>query len=323
MSDEGSGAGAPEQQPPHLQPPQQQPPMNRPPVQQRPTGPFNPPPPTERGGRLGGGSWGVRQGFARMPAEFGTVPTSRGTTTVLPGSDGPGYGAPGGPGTVAGDGMPPVSDVRPLVANEVYNKVAVLSAIALLAGAVGFFLPISPTIMVLCVLAAAGIGFWGIFAPHKAKVLAPVYAVLEGLALGVISRYYNDVSHGIVPIAVVGTAAIFLATLAVYRAGWVKVTNRFIMVTVVMGFGLLAAALVAILGVQIPGLGAHGTTFVVFGVLYLVVAVLDLFVDFELVNRAASAGISAEAEWYGAFVIMFAVVMVYLALLRILAGGRR
>jgi uncharacterized YccA/Bax inhibitor family protein len=145
---------------------------------------------------------------------------------------------------------------------------------------------------------------------------------LEGLALGVISRLYNDVSHGIVPIAVVATAAIFLGTLVAYRTGLVRVTNRFIMITVVMSFGLLAAMLVTIFGLQIPGLGSNGTTLVVFGLLYLVVAVMDLFVDFEFVNRAAKAGISADAEWYAAFIIMFAVVMVYLALLRIL-GGRR
>ncbi len=259
-----------------------------------------------------------------MGSEFGTVPTGaeRAGTSLLPGSDGPGYGAPGGRAPRAGAGVPPVSDARPLVANEVYNKVALLSALALLAGVVGFILPVSTAVVLPCIVAAAGLGLWGIFAPHRARILAPAFALFEGLALGVISRVYNEVSHGIVPIAVVATAAIFLGTLAVYRAGLVKVTNRFVMITAVLGIGLLAGMILALFGLQIPGLGPHGTTFVVFGVFYLVIAVMDLFVDFEFVNRAARAGISADAEWYAAFIIMFAVVMVYLAMLRILAGRR-
>lgn len=316
MSDGGFNS-----QPPQGQPPQSQPPQNRPPG--GPTGQFGPPTTSGRRG-VGGGSWGVRRGFSRMASEFGTVSAPRAPgigTTVTSGSDGPGYGAPTG-ALGQRDNLPPVSDVRPLVANEVYNKVAFLSVIALIAGAVTFFVPVSTAVAFPCVLAALGVAMWGLFVPHMAKVLAPIYAVLEGLALGVISRLYNDVSHGIVPIAVVATAAIFLGTLVAYRTGLVRVTNRFIMITVVMSFGLLAAMLVTIFGLQIPGLGSNGTTLVVFGLLYLVVAVMDLFVDFEFVNRAAKAGISADAEWYAAFIIMFAVVMVYLALLRIL-GGRR
>jgi uncharacterized YccA/Bax inhibitor family protein len=50
---------------------------------------------------------------------------------------------------------------------------------------------------------------------------------------------------------------------------------------------------------------------------------MNLFVDFELVNRAAKAGVPADAEWYAAFSIFLAVVMLYLGLLRILAGARR
>jgi uncharacterized YccA/Bax inhibitor family protein len=76
------------------------------------------------------------------------------------------------------------------------------------------------------------------------------------------------------------------------------------------------------LGLQIPGTSQGTTYFVVFGVLYLVVAVMDLFVDFAYVDRAEQAGITHEGEWFAAFSIMISVVMIYLALLRIF-GGRR
>jgi uncharacterized YccA/Bax inhibitor family protein len=60
----------------------------------------------------------------------------------------------------------------------------------------------------------------------------------------------------------------------------------------------------------------------VIGVIYLVVAVANLFVDFSYVQNAEAQGLSAEGEWYAAFSIMLALVMVYIAMLRIL-GGRR
>ena len=54
------------------------------------------------------------------------------------------------------------------------------------------------------------------------------------------------------------------------------------------------------------------------GVIYLVVAVANLFVDFSFVQSAEAQGLSAEGEWYAAFSIMLALVMVYIAMLRIL-----
>jgi uncharacterized YccA/Bax inhibitor family protein len=92
--------------------------------------------------------------------------------------------------------------------------------------------------------------------------------------------------------------------------------------TVVAGFALLAVLVASLLGLGFPGLGNSASTLIIFGVLYVVVAVMNLFVDFEMVNRAARAGVPADAEWYSAFSIFLAVVMLYLGLLRIL-GGRR
>ena len=49
---------------------------------------------------------------------------------------------------------------------------------------------------------------------------------------------------------------------------------------------------------------------------------MNLFVDFSFVDRAQTAGIEAEAEWFSAFTILVSSVMVYLALLRIFGGSR-
>jgi uncharacterized YccA/Bax inhibitor family protein len=258
-----------------------------------------------------GGSWAVRRNFSRMPDTFGTV--GLGSTAVL---DRPEVDA-------AGHIRPPVPDVKPLVESDVLGKVGLLTLIAIAFGGISFLFPVSLGFALVCVFVAFGLAIWTTFRPHMARTLAPLYAGTEGLALGVISRLYNAQSHGVVPVAVIATVALFVGVLFSYRTGLVRVTNRFISMTMVASFALLAVMVATIIGLRFPGLGSGATGLVVFGVLYVAIAIMDLFVDFELVNRAAKAGVSADAEWYAAFSIFLAVVMLYLGLLRILGGARR
>ena len=262
--------------------------------------------PTRR--RRQGGTWAVRSNFSRMEQTFGTGALV--TATLTRPDD------PSAPRT-------PVSDVKPLVESDVLGKVGQLALMATVAGAVSFVFPVSLGLALVFVVIAFGLGLWAIFAPRRARVLAPVYAVTEGFALGVISRLYNAQTHGIVPMAIILTVALFVGVLVAYRTGLVRVSNRFVSMTIVAGFGLLAVMLASLLGLGVPGLGHSAGTFLIFGVIYVVVAIMDLFVDFELVRRAARAGVPADAEWYAAFSIFLAVVMLYLGLLRMVAGARR
>ncbi len=238
---------------------------------------------------------------------------------------GSGYPPPplvGAPPTRYGAGSPPVSDAAPFVAAEVYNKVGLLAALAIAGGAVTFLFPISAGIVVGLFLVAFAFAMATIFRPRQARILAPLYAVTEGLALGGISRYFETSSKGIVPLAVLFTGAVFAATLAAYRSGLVHVGRRFVVGTTVATFGLVVVLLAAWIGVPVPGASGIGPWSVVIGVIYLFVAVANLFVDFSYVQGAEAQGLSAEGEWYAAFSIMLALVMVYIAMLRILAGRR-
>jgi uncharacterized YccA/Bax inhibitor family protein len=255
------------------------------------------------------GSWAVNNNFSRMQREFGTGAMGGAVGTALLAH--PGDGA-----------RTPVSDVKPLVESDVLNKVGLLTLIALGLGGVSFLFPVSTGFAVVCIFVALGLGLWACFRPRLARVLAPIYAATEGLALGVLSRLYDSQSHGIVPLAIILTGAMFSGVLIAYRTRLVRVTNRFISMTFVATFALLAVLIASLFGLSFPGLGRSATDFIVFGVVYVIVAVLNLFTDFELVNRAARAGVPAEAEWYAAFSIFLDVVMLYLGLLRIL-GGRR
>ena len=230
-----------------------------------------------------------------------------------------GYGQP--PGGLA-PGRITAGDQAPLLASEVFNKVAILAALAIGAGALSFVMQVSAGMAMVAIFAAFGIAMVASFRPHTARVLAPIYAVVEGLALGVISRFYSATSHGVVPMAVIFTGVVFMGTLGAYRSGLVRVTNRFVSMTMVLTLGIVAVFLASMFGVPVPGVSSGGGgSYVIFGVLFLAISVMNLFVDFEYVNRAQQAAVSADAEWYCAFTIMLSLVMVYLSLLRIL--GRR
>jgi uncharacterized YccA/Bax inhibitor family protein len=162
-----------------------------------------------------------------------------------------------------------------------------------------------------------GVALWCSFSPRRAPVLAPIFAVVEGGVLGVISRFYAGQSTHVVTLAIVGTVAVVAAVWAVYRTGLVQVGPRFFKITLVAGVGMIAVMLTAILtGWGLSGIGG----FLIFGVLYLVLAVMNLFVDFSFVDRAEAAGLDADAEWFSAFMLLQSSMMVYLALLRIFGG---
>ena len=215
-----------------------------------------------------------------------------------------------------------VSDRAPFVAKDVLDKVLFLSVLAIVAGTVTAFAKPAPGLMWVAMFVAIGAGLVGIFRPLQARVCAPVYALAMGSVLGWVSQFYATKNGAIVPLAVLGTSGIFFGVLVLYRTGLVRVTNRFMQVTLVASIGLLAMMLAVILGLTIPYTSQQMTYLLVFGVLYLFIAIMNLFVDFNYVYMAERAGVGKEGEWFSALAIMFSLVMVYLALLRIL-GSRR
>ena len=214
---------------------------------------------------------------------------------------------------------PPVAGARTFTADGALNKAGLLGLLALVVGAVAYLANLPIGVAVVARLAGLGIGLWCSFQPRRAPVLAPLYAVAEGAVLGVISRYYADQGAHVVTLAVFGTVAIVAGVWGVYRTGLVKVGHKFMMTTLVAMFGMMVVMLTSL----ITGWGYSGTAgFLIFGVLYLILAVMNLFIDFSFVDRAQAAGIDADAEWFSAFTILVSSVMVYLALLRIFGGSR-
>lgn len=219
--------------------------------------------------------------------------------------------------TAYGPSKPAVSDAPPLVAADVFDKVGLLVALAVVGGIGAAFLHVSPLLAFVAVFVAMGFAVAAMLKPAKAAIFAPAFAVTEGVALGWISRAFSGPNSAVVPMAIIGTSVIFVAVLFSYRTGLVKVGPTFVRATLIAGVGLLAMMIASMFGLKIPFTSSGTSTLLVFGVLYLIVGVMDLFVDFAYVYKAQQAGVSKDGEWFAALSIMFSLVMIYLALLRI------
>jgi uncharacterized YccA/Bax inhibitor family protein len=246
------------------------------------------------------GSFGSASNYQRMVEAYGS-PRSGGSTALL---DAP---------------TPDLPATRTFTADGAFNKAGLLGALALAVGGLCYAANFPLGLVWPLMLVALGAGLWASFRPKQAKVLASVFAVCEGAVLGLLSRFYANQGEHVVTLAVVGTLAVVTGVWFCYRTGLVRVGHRFIQTTVVATVGFLAVLVVSIL----TGWGASGLGgVVIFGILYLFLAVMNLFVDYDFAYRAQASQLSADAEWYSAFSLLLSSAMVYLALLRIF-GGRR
>ncbi|MGC1547105.1 MAG: Bax inhibitor-1/YccA family protein [Rhodanobacter sp.] len=166
------------------------------------------------------------------------------------------------------------------------------------------------------------------FAQRWAGITAPLYAIAEGFALGGISAVLEVRYPGIVLQAVMLTVGVLAAMLLLYRSGLIKVTDKFRMGVVAATGGIALLYLVdmglrAFTSIQIPFIHESGALGIGFSLLVVGLAALNLVLDFDMIDRAASQGAPKYMEWYGAFALMVTLVWLYMEILRLLSKARR
>lgn len=163
----------------------------------------------------------------------------------------------------------------------------------------------------------------GAFAPKAAPVAAVLYALLQGTMLGIVSAFYNLEFAGIVLQAVLLTVCIFTAMLLLYTLGIIKVTAGFAMGIIGAMSGLLllyvVAWLLSLFGVNLAFLYAPTPLGIGIALFIVVLAALNLPLDFAFIQRAAAAKAPKFLEWYGAFGLMLSIIWIYVSILRLLA----
>jgi uncharacterized YccA/Bax inhibitor family protein len=166
-----------------------------------------------------------------------------------------------------------------------------------------------------------------LFKKTWAPVLAPVYAVAEGLVLGAISAFFELQFPGIVMQAVMLTFGTLAALLMAYRSGLIKVTENF-KLGVVAATGAIALLYLVNIGMRLFGFGGmpfiheSGVMGICFSLFVVTIAALNLVLDFDFIESGAEAGAPKYMEWYAAFGLMVTLVWLYLEILRLLAKLR-
>lgn len=160
-----------------------------------------------------------------------------------------------------------------------------------------------------------------------APYLAPAYALAEGLFLGVISVYYSSLYEGIVLQAVGITFATFLAMLILYRTRIIRATEKFkaIVFTATAGIALfyVLALVLSFFNINIPFLHEGSTIGIIFSLVVVVVAALNLIINFDLIETGAAQGAPKYFEWYASFGMLVTLIWLYLEILRLLAKLNR
>ncbi|MCZ7556902.1 MAG: Bax inhibitor-1/YccA family protein [Bacteroidia bacterium] len=164
------------------------------------------------------------------------------------------------------------------------------------------------------------------FKPHLARYISPVYAFLQGMFLGGLSSIFEGMYPGIVIPAIVLTFGIMVGMLVTYRSGLIRVTEKFRIgvISATMGIALfyLIAMGLGFFGISIPFLFEGGMFGILFSLFVIVIAALNLVLDFDMIEQLSAAGMPKHMEWYGAFALMVTLVWLYIEILRLLAKTR-
>lgn len=162
-----------------------------------------------------------------------------------------------------------------------------------------------------------------IFKKTWAPVVAPVYAALEGLFLGSISAFFEAQYPGIVIQAVGLTFGTLFALLVAYKSGLIKPTENFKMGVVAATGGIaflyILSFILSFFGINLGFIHGNGIVGVGFSLLVVIIAALNLVLDFDFIERGAEANAPKYMEWYAAFGLIVTLVWLYIEFLRLLS----
>jgi len=256
-----------------------------------------------------------------------------------------GQGAGGGPGQGYDPGlpnMPQSTDYSVMTIGGTITAAAVLMVLLVAAAVYGWttVVPAPPPVVVngvvvqsfnatippwifIPLIAAVILGFVTAFKPKLARITAPLYCLGYGIFIGAISALYNNFQEGIVTQALFATLGIFVAMLFLYATRIIKVTNKFVMVVVAATLGIflmyMLAFVASLFGAQASFLNTPSPLSILLSVGIIIIAALNLAIDFAFIEKASQHQVPKYMEWYGAWGMVVTLIWIYLEVLRLLA----
>ena len=234
---------------------------------------------------------------------------------------------------------------NPVLTSNAFNTTAISSETMTINGTVnktflsltllmvtGYYTFMSGQIMsgfaIFSLIAAFIVAIITMYKKEWSPITVPIYAILEGIGLGWVSYSFNSLYDGIVLSAICITVSILLAMLMIYRSGLIKPTEIFKLGVCAASGGIFVVYMInfvmsffgsqmGIMNIQNASLMSIG-----FSLFVIVIAALNLVVDFDFIEEGAEKGAPKYMEWFGALGLMVTLVWLYLEILRLLAKLR-
>jgi uncharacterized YccA/Bax inhibitor family protein len=161
-----------------------------------------------------------------------------------------------------------------------------------------------------------------VFYPRTSPITAPIYAALQGLVMGAISAVFEAMYPGVVIKAVGLTIGVLAMMLFVYGTGIIRATQKF-KIGVVAATGAIALVylvdmIVSLFGTRLPFIHESGVVGIGFSLVVVVIAALNLILDFDFIEQGVKLQAPKYMEWYGGFSLLVTLVWMYLEILRLL-----
>ena len=252
-----------------------------------------------------------------------------------PGQPYPGQPYPGQPYPAPGQeyGYPPAPAQPVMTIDDVITKSAITIGVLMVVAAITFMV-VPPELLSMTAIVSGLVAFGTVMLVAFRRSISPgmvlVYSVIEGVFIGAFSSMFEYLYPGIVLPAVLGTFVAAGVTLAAYKYFRIRVTSQFRkMVTI----GTIAFAGVMLLNLVLSLFGINTGIISVTGSVSLLaiaasalgvgLAVLNLILDFDYVERGIAVRAPASESWRAAFGLTVTMVWLYTELLRILSYFQR
>lgn len=205
------------------------------------------------------------------------------------------------------------------------NKTLILFAILMVTATFNY----QAQIMVLTVggaIAGLILVLIGVFKRQYSPVIAPIYAALEGLFVGGISGLYAGFGGGIIIQAVSLTLLVLFIMLFIHKTGIIPVTQKLrmgiVMATGAIALLYLATMVLGFFGINVPYIHEGGTIGIIFSLVVIGVASMNLLLDFDSIVKGQEYGAPKFMEWFSAMGLMITLIWLYIEILRLLGKMR-
>lgn len=170
-------------------------------------------------------------------------------------------------------------------------------------------------------IAGVVVAFITIFKPTTAPITAPIYAVLEGAALGSLSAIFELKYPGIVTTAVLSTFVVVMSMLALWKFKVIVPTQKFKAVLTGAITGIFVLYMINLVVSLFGGsfLPQTGPLSILISLIVCTVAALSLILDFDNIQQAVDAGLPKYFEYFNAFSLLVTICWLYVEILKLLA----